>query len=141
MTPLHISLLGGFEARVGSAETLTLRGRKTRALLAYLALSPGEPRTREDLVGLLWGDRGEPQARSSLRQSLSELRKALGDADNSPLITGRDTVSLHADALEVDVAAFERLIDDGTPMALKEAAELVKRGTSALPAPGRSIEI
>ena len=87
---LHISLFGGFEARLGSGEALPLKGRKTQALVAYLALTPGEQHTRDELVALLWSDRGEQQARSSLRQSLSELRKALGDGDDSPLIAGRD---------------------------------------------------
>ena len=36
----------------------------------------------------------EAQARSSLRQALPELRKALGGADDSLLIADRDGVSL-----------------------------------------------
>ena len=126
MAVLHINLLGGFEARLASGEVLSLKGRKTQALVAYLALSPGQPRSREELVGLLWGDRGEEQARSSLRQSLSELRKALGEADHSPLIADRESVSLAAEALVVDVSAFEQSIDDGTPAALERAAELYR---------------
>ena len=126
MAALDINLLGGFEARHGSGEALLLKGRKTQALVAYLALAPGGKRTRDELVALLWGDRGEQQARSSLRQSLSELRKALGDAKNSPLIAGRDAVSLDAEVVNVDAAEFERLIDDGTPAALERAAELYR---------------
>jgi TolB-like protein len=123
---LHISLFGGFEARLGSGEMLPLKGRKTQALVGYLALTPGKRHTRDELVALLWSDRGERQARSSLRQSLSELRKALGDGDDSPLIAGRDAVSLDADAVDVDVAEFEHLIDDGTPRALERAVELYR---------------
>jgi TolB-like protein len=126
LATLHISLLGGFEARLRSGEVLALKGRKTQALVAYLALAPGEQRTRDELVALLWGDRGEQQARSSLRQSLSELRKALGDAGDSLLVAERDAVSLDADAIDVDVTEFERLIDDGTPAALERAAELYR---------------
>jgi TolB-like protein/Tfp pilus assembly protein PilF len=123
---LQIDLLGGFEVRLASGQPLPLKGRKAQALVAYLALAPGEPRTRDELVALLWGDRGEEQARSSLRQSLSELRKALGGDDHSPLTAGRDAVSLSATAIEVDVAEFERLIDDGTPAALQQAAKLYR---------------
>ncbi|MCZ6863615.1 MAG: BTAD domain-containing putative transcriptional regulator [Alphaproteobacteria bacterium] len=126
MAALHISLFGGFEARLGSGEVLPLKGRKTQALVGYLALTPGKRHTRDELVALLWSDRGERQARSSLRQSLSELRKALGDGDDSPLIAGRDAVSLDADAVDVDVAEFEHLIDDGTPTALERAVELYR---------------
>jgi TolB-like protein/Tfp pilus assembly protein PilF len=123
---LHISLLGEFEARLGTGEVLALKGRKTQALVAYLALAPGERRTRDELIALLWGDRGEQQARSSLRQSLSELRKSLGDAGDSLLVAERDAVSLDADAIDVDVTEFKRLIDDGTPTALERAAELYR---------------
>jgi TolB-like protein/Tfp pilus assembly protein PilF len=105
---------------------IPLKGRKTQALVAYLALNPDQPRSREELVALLWGDRGEQQARSSLRQSLSELRKALGEADSSPLITGRDTVALDPGTVKVDAGEFERLINDGAPAALQEAAELYR---------------
>jgi TolB-like protein/Tfp pilus assembly protein PilF len=121
---LRIRLLGGFEASYGSDATISLTGRKTQALLAYLALPPGEPRAREKLTALLWSDRGEEQARSSLRQALSELRKALGDADPQPLIAGRDAVSLDADAVDVDAVAFERLIGEATPEALAQAVEI-----------------
>ncbi len=126
MATLHISLVGEFEARLGSGEVLALKGRKTQALVAYLALAPGERRTRDELIALLWGDRGEQQARSSLRQSLSELRKALGDAGDSLLVAERDAVSLDADAIDVDVTEFKRLIDDGTPTALERATELYR---------------
>ncbi|MEE8501313.1 MAG: winged helix-turn-helix domain-containing protein, partial [Kiloniellales bacterium] len=124
MAALRIRLLGGFEVSYGPDATISLTGRKTQALLAYLALPPGEPRAREKLTALLWSDRGEEQARSSLRQALSELRKALGDADPPPLIAGRDVVSLDADAVDVDAVAFERLIGEATPEALAQAVEI-----------------
>ena len=126
MALLEISLLGGFEARLATGEPLRLKGRKTMALVAYLAIHAGEARSRDELIALLWGDRGEAQARSSLRQSLSELRKALGGADSSPLIAGRSAVALEAAGIAVDTLAFERLIDDGTPAALQRAAELYR---------------
>ena len=124
MASLRITLLGGFEARLGSGEAIDLHGRKTRALLAYLALPPGEPRSRDKLVALLWSDRGEQQARGSLRQALAELRKALGDADPPPLVAGRDAVHLDAGAVEVDAVELERLVADGAPEALERATEL-----------------
>jgi len=64
---LKIELFGGFAGRLGNGEALTLKGRKTQALLACLALEPGVAHSRERLTGLLWGGRGEEQARGSLR--------------------------------------------------------------------------
>ena len=55
-----------------SGEVLNPRGRKARALLAFLVLHPGKAISRERLTGLLWGDRGEEQAeRVSARRSSS----------------------------------------------------------------------
>ncbi len=54
------------------------RGRKVWALLAYLALSPGQP-SRQQLVDLLFPDAEDPAG--TLRWNLSELRRLLGGPD------------------------------------------------------------
>lgn len=56
-----------------------LRGRKARAIVAYLAAHKDEHVARDRLIELLWCDRGEVQARGSLRQSLREIRQAAPD--------------------------------------------------------------
>jgi hypothetical protein len=44
MAPLQLTLLGGFQARIGSGPALPLPTKKAQALLAYLALPPkGRP--------------------------------------------------------------------------------------------------
>lgn len=126
MSALYINLLGRFEARLASGEALPLKGRKTQALLACLALTPGKRHTRDELATLLWSDRGQSQARSSLRQSLTELRKALGETNGALLFAGRDGIALDDGAVEVDAPKFEHLIDDGSPGALQEAAALYR---------------
>src|SRR5262245_15790128 len=70
MASLELNLLGGFDARFGTGEALVPLGRKAQLLLAFLALRAGEPQTREKLIGVLWSDRGDAQARGSLRQEL-----------------------------------------------------------------------
>ncbi len=80
---------------------VTPRSRKARALLAYLALSSDHCAGRERLIGLLWSDRGEEQARASLRQTLAELRG--GPLDVGLEITRRD-VSLVTGVFANDVA-------------------------------------
>jgi DNA-binding SARP family transcriptional activator len=82
---LDLTLLGSFSAMGPAAMPVAISAKKNRALLAVLALSPGMTATRERLAGLLWGDRPDEQARSSLRQSLAALRKELGDADEALL--------------------------------------------------------
>jgi len=67
---------GSFALWDGDGRLVTIRGRKARAILAYLVTNPHEHVTRERLIQLLWPDRGMAQARGSLRQSLVEIRRA-----------------------------------------------------------------
>jgi DNA-binding SARP family transcriptional activator len=62
---LSLTLLGGFDARVGPGDRLALPRRKAEALLAYLALSPDGAGPRERLMALLWPDVSAVQAGNS----------------------------------------------------------------------------
>lgn len=124
MGSLRLKLLGSFEARRASGEILEIAGRKNQALLAYIALRPGKFLPREKLVNLLWSDRGEAQARNSLRQALVTLRRDLQGIDPAPLIFERDTIAGDAAGIATDVAEFEALAASGTPDALRRAARL-----------------
>ena len=64
---VRLKLLGGFSASLASGRLVDLAGKKNRGLLAYLALGRGKRHGREKLMALLWSDRGEAQARGSLR--------------------------------------------------------------------------
>ena len=109
MTRLSLMLLGDFQARLGTQSPLRLRARKTQALLAYLAVPPGQPHSRDKLAVLLWGDGSQPQARNRLRETLFALRRALAPADSPCLALTGETLALNADAVDVDAVAFERL--------------------------------
>ncbi len=78
--------------------------RKHLALLIYLALSPEYTRTRSHLVGLLWADKPEANARRSLNEAVRRLRAGLG-ADRIRS-NGERLVLAHED-LHVDVLEFE----------------------------------
>ncbi|HEV8673535.1 MAG TPA: winged helix-turn-helix domain-containing protein, partial [Methylomirabilota bacterium] len=123
MAPLQLTLLGGFQARIGSGPGLSLPTRKAQALLAYLALPAGRAHPRDKLATLLWGDTPEGPARNSLRQALFALRRAL--PAGGVRVEG-DAVALDPAAVEVDVAAFERGIAEGTPAALEAAVPLYR---------------
>ena len=90
--------------------------------MAYLALMPGHSQTRARLAGLLWGDRGEEQARNSLRQTLFEIRRALGPAGERCLSVEHEQVALDGGSLAVDVLELERLAGVDTLEGLEEAA-------------------
>src|SRR5882724_8732003 len=71
MTIAELALLGGFRLRLAGGEVIDLPGQKDRALLAFLALHPGGPQSRDKLAGLLWSERGDQQARDSLKHALT----------------------------------------------------------------------
>lgn len=85
------------------------RGRKARALLAYLVLHPGRAVSREKLIGLLWGERAEEQARGSLRQTLFELRDLANGG--GLLLVERETVALVPDTVATDIDAMRALFE------------------------------
>jgi TolB-like protein len=76
---LRLSIFGRFRAADALGNEIPIKSKKARALLACLALPPGKERSREEVMALLWSERGDEQARSSLRQALSGLRKELGE--------------------------------------------------------------
>jgi DNA-binding SARP family transcriptional activator len=104
MAIARLKLLGAFEARLPSGVVVTGLPRKARALLAFLALTPGRPHERDTLATLLWGDSSDRAARHSLRQTLSLLRRRVPGV----LVDG-DAIRLATDGFSVDAADFERL--------------------------------
>src|SRR5262245_58687964 len=124
MPRLQLKLLGGFEVRLTPGPVVEIVAKKTRALLAYLAMPAGRAHSRDKLGGLLWGDRGDKQARDSLRQALSELGRSLGSLNPSPLIKVRDTIALDVGGVEVDAMEFERLAASGDADELRRAIGL-----------------
>ena len=96
---LRLSLYGGFFLTNSFGTDVPIKSRKAKALLAYLALKQGEMSNREEIMALLWSDRQEAQARASLRQVLTGLRKDLGDG---PLLVDADTIALNPDQIMLD---------------------------------------
>ncbi len=124
MPRLQVNILGGFQARLSSGKPLDIAARKTRALLAFLALPAGREHSRDKLMSLLWSDRSNEQARNSLRQALTELGRTLGAGETSLLVKGRDTLALDPQAVEVDAVLFEQLVPSDIIDDLRRAAAL-----------------
>jgi DNA-binding SARP family transcriptional activator len=99
---MRIRLIGGFEVIGSDGTDLSPRGAKARAILAMLCQTPDRRRPRRWLEGRLWSDRAPEQASGSLRQSLSELRRALGPHARQ-LSSERDHIRL--DGVETDIEA------------------------------------
>jgi hypothetical protein len=100
---MFIRLMGQFQVQDATGADRTPRGAKARAILALLCQTPDHCRPRRWLETRLWSDRGQEQASGSLRQALTELRKALGPlAEN--LLSDRDCVTLRGVATDLDQA-------------------------------------
>jgi DNA-binding SARP family transcriptional activator len=124
MERLYLRLFGTFQFESEGGRVFLLPTKKTKALLAYLAYYDGQPHERAKLAALLWEDSGEMQARESLRQSLSLVRKALSPRHAHALITRGDTVELKSGVLLVDAVEFERLVASTEIANLGQAVQL-----------------
>jgi DNA-binding SARP family transcriptional activator/TolB-like protein len=100
---IRLRLIGQMEAWTINSESVLPLGRKTRALLAILALSAPRPVTRSRLAELLWSQRHEEQARASLRQEIHRLLEALQPVGAEVINVTRDSLALRPDLVWVDV--------------------------------------
>lgn len=105
---VRLRLIGHMEAWTLRSESVLPVGRKTRALLAFVAMSAPRPVLRGRLAEQLWSRRPEEQARASLRQEIHRLLEALGPAEEEVLVVTRDQVALRPGAVWVDVEEVMR---------------------------------
>ena len=126
MAALQLKLFGGFSARLSTGERLAVPSRKGQILLALLALRSGEKLAREKVIGLLWSDRGDSQARGSLRQELTTLRKILSMVEPQPILIEGEWLQLQAGVVDVDVLEFEKLIRSDSAPDLDRAVSLYR---------------
>jgi adenylate cyclase len=101
---LRLTLFGDFSLMRADGGEIPLKSKKAKALLTFLALPLGKAHSREEVMALLWADRGEAQARASLRQVLSGLRKELGEDGAAALKISDDALSLDPDAVVINKA-------------------------------------
>jgi predicted ATPase len=117
-TGLRVSVLRGVEAWA-DGEPVEVSGRRLRALVALLALTPGAPRRAEYLADQLW-DGAAPSA-NALQALISRLRRVLG----AEAVLSKPTGYLLAvDPAAVDLIRFDRLAAEETPAAAREALAL-----------------
>jgi DNA-binding SARP family transcriptional activator/TolB-like protein len=122
--PFELRLLGQFELVLRETGALIpLPNAKARALVAYLAAAPRFAESRRRLAGLLWASSGEDQARQSMRQLLSNLRRGASLAasgiitfDESgisldPALVANDRTALMEERPDAGVAELSRIAD------------------------------
>lgn len=116
---LRLRLIGTMEATAPGGASVLPPSRKTRALLAVVALSAPRPVSRVRLADLLWGRRPELQARASLRQEIHRLTEALEPLGVEVLRVTRDHLALWPGLVWTDVGELrEATAADPAPLAL-----------------------
>ena len=106
MEQIELRFLGQFEV-LRDGRTLELKRRKQRALLALLALHPGEVVSTDRLIEGLWAEDPPKAAVGSLQNLISVLRKTLG---RELIRTRQPGYVLDVSPEQVDLHRFERLV-------------------------------
>ena len=110
---LDIRLLGRLEIRF-NGRRLAFPTRHAGFLIAVLALEG--PLSREIAAAHLWGERGDEQARASLRQAVYHVQKVLSAIGAPELVADRQSIGLHDGSFHLDVAKMLAAIE-GNPLA------------------------
>jgi TolB-like protein len=108
----RIHLLGPMRATSYLGDDILPRGKKARALLAYLCLAAGAKAPRLRLARLLWDEASDELGRGSLRHALSEVCVAMGPLGGELISAGRAAIRLNADACWIDALA---LLESSSP--------------------------
>jgi TolB-like protein/DNA-binding SARP family transcriptional activator len=120
---IRIRLLGSFEATGQDNTSLRPPGRRSLCLLACL-VERESGWQRQELANLLWHGRAPEQARGSLRQEVSRLRRAFGPLLDECHHDPHHMPALASGRVETDVQLFRGAAAD--PMRAMQAVALYR---------------
>jgi TolB-like protein/DNA-binding SARP family transcriptional activator len=118
VTVLELRVLGELEVLRDGAPLALPPSRKTRALLAYLALTRHAHR-RERLCEIFWDVPDDP--RGALRWSLSKIRPLIDDPARPRLVADRNSVELRTETLGIDLLSAQACVRAGAGLAATSA--------------------
>lgn len=124
---LRVSVLSNLAVLRDGARLQLPPSKKTRALLAYLAVT-ARAHSRDRLCAMFWAVPDDPRA--ALRWSLTRLRPIVDEPDRRRIVADRDNVGLDLDGIDVDILSLRNAARNGTDAlstaALREAAEALE---------------
>ncbi len=106
---MQVRLFGELEVEQAGAP-VPVHGAKQRALLALLALRPGQPVSADRLIDALWGDGRVAHPVNALQAQIGQLRRTLGA---TAIITSDAGYALDVGPDDVDASRFEQLVATG----------------------------
>src|SRR5689334_3130388 len=124
---LDIGLFGSVRVAVQGKDVTAFLTRRAALILAILALREGKPIERWRLAGMVWPESPDATALHNLRQTLTPIRNALGDAKNliRP-VSPRSLLLEKAAHVSVDVWGFDDAIKTASQPSLQHAIDLYK---------------
>lgn len=118
-SPVRVRLLGPVRASVGG-ESVALRGKTARTVLARLSLSAGSVVGVDQLADALWDDDPPIEPSVSLRSIISRLRTQLG---REAIVTDGAGYQLDTGVVDVDLVEIEAVLHN-VDIAAVDPAEL-----------------
>ena len=125
---LDLRVLGTFAVLYQGQPLALPPSKKTRALLAYLAVVD-QPQRRERLCTMFWD--APDDLKGALRWSLSKIRQIVNVGGQDVLAADRNEVALKSESIAVDLRQIRELAQHppaSDTAALEEAAGLLKGG-------------
>jgi DNA-binding SARP family transcriptional activator/pimeloyl-ACP methyl ester carboxylesterase len=107
---LRVTVLGKLAVQQHATRMQLPRSKKTRALLAYLAVT-GRPQSRDHLCAMFWNIPDDPRA--ALRWSLTHLRPIIDGPGCRRILADRETVALDLDNVAVDIVSVRNATRQG----------------------------
>ena len=124
---LQVRVLGSLAVLRQQTRLALPRSKKTRALLAYLAVT-ARAHSRDRLCAMFWPVPDDPRA--ALRWSLSRLRPLVDERDCRRIIADRESVSIDLTHVGVDLLSLRSVARNGLDAvatdALRKAAEALE---------------
>lgn len=112
MKQLSVQLFGRFVARYDDSEPIRFTSHKEEELFCFLVIHRGQPRAREVVASMLWGDTTTSRSKRYLRTALWHLRSDLeqpAPCKHSLLSASNSWLQICTDApLWADVDALQR---------------------------------
>lgn len=138
MTLIELHLFGPLRIAAPDGRPVMGVSRRAQGLLVYLACQDGMRAERSGIADLLWSDRDEAQARASLRQELSVLRRVLGavvEADRQGIWLIPGAVSVRRDGSGDFLAGFDLPSEAFEDWLREERQRVARPAASARAAP------